>query len=478
MTTHLIRWISFLSASWWNLNGDFMRTISGCLTMIRWLCLIVTMMLGCPALVRSEAFRVLDQGAAASGQGAAFAAQADDPSALHYNPAGMTQLQGVQFYGGLLLVGGGYTYTSPAGTQYKSNLDGTIAWPPPTSFYLTANLNQYDVGVLKNLTLGIGVNSPYGLVINWPKDVPFSALDTYAQLPLLDIKPTMAYRFNEYISIGAGLDIYTFAPFAGEGHAQVNSFIPPSTDVELSLKDTAIGYNIGVMLTPWRNEDSKPRLNLAFVYRSQTTMNLHGNFLVNGGLLADARVDLTLPNIYTGAVAYWPVRDAEHEWKLEFDLDYADWHSFKQLNIQLSNGMTLPEPRGWNGVFIAHVGTEYKWLRPATLPEWEIAARFGYIRSQTPVPEQTFEPAVPDANYNSFSVGMGFLCKGQGRFLGFLKCQSQIVGPVSIKGIGVDLAYKNQIFESRTITNNLRPVVNGTYDTILHAGVMSLRINF
>jgi len=420
----------------------------------------------------------MDQGAAASGQGTAFAAQADDPSAIHYNPAGMTQLEGVQFYGGTLLVGGQYNFTSPAGQKFRGDLDGSIAWPPPINFYLTANLENYDIGFLKNLSLGIGVNSPYGLIVNYPKEVPFSALDVRATLPLLDIKPTAAYRFNDYFSIGGGLDIYTFASFAGEGAAQVNAFIPPSTNLELRVKDTAIGYNIGMMLTPWRNEEGKPRLNLAFVYRSQTTLNLNGNFLVNGGLLADARVDLTLPNVYTGAVAYWPIRDKEHEWKLEFDLDYADWHSFKQVNIQLSNGTTLPEPRGWNGVFIAHVGTEYKWLGPAVLPEWDVAARFGYIRSQTPVPEQTFEPAVPDANYNSFSVGLGFLCKGQGRFLGFIKCHTQVVGPVSIKGIGFDLAYKNQIYESRTITNNIRPVVNGTWDTILHAGVMSLRINF
>ena len=430
-----------------------------------------------PSSARGEAFRIMDQGAAASGQGTAFAAQADDPSALHYNPAGMTQLEGVQFYGGTLLVGGHYDYTSPGGTAFRGDLDGSIAFPPPINFYLTANLNKLNVGLLKNLTLGIGVNSPYGLVVNYPQAVPFSALDTFATLPLLDIKPTAAYRFNDYLSIGAGLDIYTFANFAGEGAVQVNAFIPPSTNLELRVKDTAIGYNVGMLVTPWRT-DGKARLNLAFVYRSQTTLNLHGQFLVNGAVTADARTDLTLPQIFTGAVALWPVRDDKREWKVEVDVDYADWHSFKQLDIRLSNGAVLPEPRNWNGVFIVHVGTEYKWLRPAFLPEWEVAARFGYIRSHTPVPDDTFEPAVPDANFNSFSVGLGFMCKGQGRFLGFLKCQTPVLGPVGIKGIGLDLAYKNQLYESRTITNNLRPVVNGMWETVLHAGMLNLRINF
>ena len=50
--------------------------------------------------------RIQGQGTAASGMGNAFSAQADDPSALHYNPAGMTQLHGVEFMAGGLLSGG------------------------------------------------------------------------------------------------------------------------------------------------------------------------------------------------------------------------------------------------------------------------------------------------------------------------------------------------------------------------------------
>lgn len=444
---------------------------------LRWFLIALFVSCGTPSLSHGEAFRVLDQGAAASGQGTAFAAQADDPSAVHYNPAGMTQLAGVQFYGGIMLVGGHYDYTTPNSTRYRANLDGAIATPPPMNFYFTANFTNASIEPLKNLSIGLGINSPYGLIINYPRDVPFAALNTRATLPLLDIKPTIAYRFNDYLSIGGGVDIYTFTSLAGAGALQTNAFVPPNTALELNAKDTAFAYNVGVLLTPWRTE-GHPRLNLAFVYRSQTTLNLQGDLLGNGVRLADAEVDLTLPEIITGAVAYWPIRGESREWKLEVDVDYANWHSFKQTDLRLSNGTVQPKPRNWNGVFIIRVGTEYKWIRHSILPEWDITARFGYIRSQTPVPERTFEPAVPDANYNSFSVGLGFHCKGKGNFLGFIKCQNKLVGPVSIKGIGLDLAYKNQIYESRTITNNILSVVNGTWETLLHAGVMSIRMNF
>ena len=52
---------------------------------------------GLSGVASAQVPRIQGQGAAASAMSNAFAAQADDPSALHYNPAGMTQLQGIQF---------------------------------------------------------------------------------------------------------------------------------------------------------------------------------------------------------------------------------------------------------------------------------------------------------------------------------------------------------------------------------------------
>ncbi len=63
--------------------------------------LLALVVIVCTAFpVSAQVPRVYGQGAAASGMGNAFAAQADNPSALHYNPAGMTQLRGIQMMGG------------------------------------------------------------------------------------------------------------------------------------------------------------------------------------------------------------------------------------------------------------------------------------------------------------------------------------------------------------------------------------------
>ena len=89
----------------------------------------------CPSPLFAEGFRVIDHGAAATGQGAAFSAQADDPSALHYNPAGMTQLQGIQFSAGTLLIGGSIEFKSAQGPNVDGDLGGDIANPPPAHFF-------------------------------------------------------------------------------------------------------------------------------------------------------------------------------------------------------------------------------------------------------------------------------------------------------------------------------------------------------
>ena len=57
-----------------------------------------------PTTVQAQTPRLQGQSASAAGMGNAFVAQADDPSALHYNPAGMTQLHGFQNLFGTSLI--------------------------------------------------------------------------------------------------------------------------------------------------------------------------------------------------------------------------------------------------------------------------------------------------------------------------------------------------------------------------------------
>ena len=434
-------------------------------------------------------FRILDQSASAIGQSGAFTAQADDPSALFFNPAGMTQLHGIQTSFGTLLVGGSTMFTSPSGATAQGDFGGTVATPPPSNYYLTANLKDLGFNSFGDLTAGIGVLSPFGILYRYPNDGPFSTAVTRQTLPLIDIKPTLAYKLNDQISFGVGADIYTFASFwgAGQGVTKLNNAglpgIPPGTPLEINGGNTASGFNVSLLYTPFRNAQGKPLANIGLVYRSQATLHLKGNFLANGGLLADASTTLVLPQIFTGGIALWPVRDQDREWKLELDVDYTGWKSFRNTDVHLSNGATIQFPQNWQSSYTTMIGTEYKWLQLEHMPGWEIAVRGGYWYSQNAVPDSSFTPTVPDANNHSLSVGLGLLCKGQGHFLGLFPCGTSDRKWYQPSALGLDLAFQALLYETRTVTGNQNPVaipssVNGTYQTTWYIGSLNLRMNF
>ena len=434
-----------------------------------------------PSILLAEAFRVLDHGAAATGQGAAFSAQADNPSAIHYNPAGMTQLEGVQFSTGTLLIGGSIRFKSDLGPTVKGNLGSTVANPPPSTLFITAHLPSLGLENLPNWTVGFGITSPFALSVEYPDNSLIAPVTTMAALPLFDFKPTLGYKVNDYIAIGGGLDIYTFADFNGEGQAEVqqnaapgNAFgIPAGTNLEGNGSDTAVGFNASLLWTPWRNAQGLPRLNVGFVFRHGPDLDLEGDFIAGGTRLAGAQTTIELPDTYTWAIAAWPIRNAQREWKVEIDADYADWTDFEDLNFKLSNGATIPNRRNYEDAWVIMVGTEYSLLSPSALPQWDVSFRGGYVRSQTPVRSRTLDPSNPDSAYHGLSFGMGFLCHNGGKFLGILPCNS-----LGGKAIGIDLAYQVLLYDTRDINNNQQPILNGTWDTTLHVGGISLRMEF
>jgi len=401
---------------------------------------------------------------AAAGQGNAFAAQADDPSAIHYNPAALSRLNGVQTSFGTSLMGGSIRATNQSAGGTHGDFGGVLVFPPPGHTYITANVGALGAPRFSAVTIGVGLNTPFGLKTRYPENGPFNTAATSAALPLLAIKPTIAYKITEDLSVGVSADIYTFAGFLGEGHAEQRQVsagglgIPAGASVELNGSGTGAGVTVSAFYTPLTNRDSKPTLSIGLVYRSQVVLPLSGSLLVNGAKIADASTDLVLPQMVAGAVAVWPVRTSEREWKVEVDVEYIGWNSYRNLDVRLA------------------VGTEYKWLKPVWFSDWDIAVRSGYTRTENPVPDATFNPATISLSSHTLSVGLGFLCRGQGKFLGVLPCSGE--SAFWPKGMGVDLAYQEWFYEPRTVTGNLNPAVNGTYHAFVHLGTFSFRYLF
>lgn len=431
--------------------------------------------------------RIQGQGTSASGQGNAFAAQADDPSALHYNPAGMTQLHGVQIMAGALLSGGTTSFTSTSGANATGTRDGSMAWPPPAHLFIVANLGDLGLTALHGWMAGIGLTTPLGSVSRYPDDGPQRFKTTFSAMPLIDIKPTIAYQVTPDLSMGLGMDIYTFSDLFGDGHFEkqfistgaVPVFGSSGQSAELYGKGTAVGYNVSLLYTALRNADGKPIANIGLVYRNQVALPLNGAILANGIKTSDASTTFVLPQVISGAIAIWPRRTAEREWKLELDVDYVGWKSVRNLDIYLASGAVIPQPQNWRSTYTVMIGTEYRRLKMEALPEWEMALRAGYTNSPTQVPDSSFDPAVPSADVHIPSVGFGLICKEGGSLFG-LRCGGSGDGPLKLKAIGIDLSYQASFYEQRTVTCGcaLAFSVNGLYRTTYHTGGISIRVNF
>jgi long-chain fatty acid transport protein len=429
-----------------------------------------------PSSLFAQALRFQPQSADAAGQGNAFAAQADSAAAIHYNPAGLTQVDGIQAMFGTVAMGGAINATSVTGVGTRGDFGGSVVFPPTSHTYFSANLRALGWDRLSNVTVGLGLTSPYGLSTRYPVDGPFNTATTSAALPLIDIKPTVAYKVSENLSLGVSADIYTFASFLGEGHAEQRQIGGGGASVEANGNGTTAGVTVSLLYAPLKNSDGKPIASIGVVYRSQAVLPLNGALLVNGAKVADASTNLVLPQIITGGMAIWPIRTSEVAWKLEFDIDWVGWKSMRNLDLHLSNGTTIPQPQQWKSVPVIAVGTEYTWLNPEWLPRWDVAVRAGYTHTEDPVPDVTFNPGILSLASNTISLGTGFLCKDGGRFLGVVACGAKTT--LWPKAIGLDVAYQAWIYESRTVTGNLNPTVNGHYSAYVHLGIMSLKVVF
>jgi len=106
------------------------------------------------ATLHSAGTRLPDQDAFATGRGEAFVATADNPSAIFYNPAGITQLDGSDVRLGLYAIDLDLSYQRP-GSSTTYNNETTFAAIPQV-FY-TYSFKETPI------SLGLGFYSPFGL---------------------------------------------------------------------------------------------------------------------------------------------------------------------------------------------------------------------------------------------------------------------------------------------------------------------------
>jgi len=394
-------------------------------------------------------FALVQQGAAAMAQGNAFVAEASDASAIFYNPAGLNQLKGIQFYQGL--------FFNHPDREYSGLWEDS-----ETNHRLYHSMTAYlAVPVHQRVALGLGFFSPFGLGTAWPPTWEGRYLTTYSSMKTYNLNPVISVKVLENLSLAAGFDVlWSKVRLKRKTPVMVRGRAFPDGEISLDGKGVGYGYNFGMLYEPLSG------VKLGVAYRSQVSVMHEGAFTTNlpYPLPAVASIAGSSNLVYPPSLTLGMACSRFKPVAFEFDATWTGWSSYDKLKVKLDwpilvNGImtsTLTSPKNWHDAWAFRFGANYA-IREG------MKVRVGYILDLTPVPDTSFDPQVPDANRHIFTVG----------------------GDLKIWKFTLGIAYNYILCESRTKNNSMvvngvpAPLqANGRYNSDIHSLGLSWAIQF
>ena len=400
----------------------------------------------------ASGFAVFTQGASALGQGNAVTAHSDNPSAIFYNPALINKLEGTQLQVGTTAIFSSREFTSSV-TGDSTSSDTTFF---PSTFYATHKFND-------KISAGLGVFSPFGLGTEWSDDWEGRYIATDSELTTFNINPVVSYRVLPSLSIAAGVDIILLdatlermvptAAIIPRLPAELQPLFPAGQDLRSKFKGDGegIGWNVAVAY------DITKDLTFGASYRSEVQIDVSGDATFDHDLIpayildTKGDTDVTLPQQFTAGLAYRGIDDLT----LEAGVRWEGWSEFEQLTIHLDNGDVLVTERDWKNTWGFNVGGKYQVTD-------NVALLAGYVWGESAVPNDTFDPSIPDSDTHVFCLGTDIKS-----------------GPLNVA-----LSYAYQLYEDRTKDNAVgasplpTSAANGEHENYAHLVALSLGYQF
>ena len=330
----------------------------------------------------------------------AITAGVNDASAVYYNPAALSEVPGDN-----LLMNGTYV-----NLQNRVENSGRKSTNKHDDNFLASLFGNYHIPG-SDFTLGIGTYTPFGLATEYGKDAftRFAAIDT--ELKTIYVTPAVSWNPSNYFSAGAGLSfVHASGVFSRALCLDPISFCtqPLGLEGRVRVTDTAdaFAYNLGLLVKPADN------LKFGFSYRSRVDLRFDNADAKFAGsfstptVKADVR-PLPLPPVINVGL-FWQIMPA---WGAEFVYEYTRWSEFKNFTAIFSPasvflplgapiaGFQLPED--WKNTSTLRLGSYY-----ALNENWEL--RGGLALEQTPIPNKTLNPAIPDADKLTLNAGVGY----------------------------------------------------------------------
>jgi long-chain fatty acid transport protein len=373
----------------------------------------------------------------------ALTAGVKDPSAVYYNPAALGEIDGDN-----LLINGSYVNIinsvenqgRRAPNKHDDNFLATVF----------ANYHMPETG----FTLGLGTYTPFGLSTSYDREFTRFAAER-TELRTTYVTPAVSWHPSKYFSLGGGVSfvhasgLFSRAlcldPFTG--------CVTPGGPFEgrMRVTDTAntYTYNLGILIKPFDN------WKFGLSYRGRTDLRFDDADVKLQGAFSRTRTKakirpLALPPVINAGI-FWQITPS---WGAEFVYEYVRWSEFARLQASFSPapvfspfgaplaGFTLPQD--WKNTSTLRLGSYY-----TINQNWEIRGGIGL--EESPIPNNTLNPAIPGADLLLLSGGVGY------------KWQS----------FSFDVGYMAVFYKNRTVRNTELEGLPATGIPFLGAGFLS-----
>lgn len=346
--------------------------------------------------------------AKAISQGNAVVAQADEPAAISYNPAGIQQLPGLQIQPNLHFLSI-FTYfkSRTPDTIPGEKSSGTIV-PVPTG-YITLNPGEL---LGDRIAFGVGADSPFGLSNKYDSDhsiVHYAGWRNWFNM--YTIKPVVSVKLLDWLTVGGGPMWYRVYDWGGiQAYPNVVAAaagltaITADGQVRLNMAGQHWGWHLGVLAKPHKKHQ------FGFYFRSPVVVNTKGLAKVERGAAGtnfETGVDAkyNLPLNFTWAYAFKPIESTT----IEFDFGYTRWSTLERIFINHnSTGISAGDVAVLNAIgkaskdfrdsFSYHLGANHQLFN-------NLKVMLGTWYYTHAAPNSSFIPAIPDGDRCGVTTG-------------------------------------------------------------------------
>ena len=300
------------------------------------------------------------------------------------------------------------------GMTYETNND------PSTPMAFNLGMKVYD-----NFAAGISFYTPYGSSIKWGDNWPGAMLNQSVDLKVFTIQPTLAWRFADNFSLGAGVMISWGNVDLNKGLVSTssmnamlqmmgNDYRFSDTPASVNLKgraSTVVGFNIGAM---W---DINSKVTVGASFRSKMNMKVkcgdaavrYANEVAQN--LLQSRLDLIdranfkaqMPAVavLNIGVAYRPA----DRWLFAFDAQLNFWKAYDKLEIEFLS----EQLKDYNQCLVKnyHNAATFRFGAQYSLTE-RFDLRAGLMVDCTPVNQNHYNPETPGMTKIEPSIGFSF----------------------------------------------------------------------